>query len=196
MPGPDGTLLVGNGDGSDLRAIGTFPKPSGWSPDGSTFVFVRNGDAWLAEADGSGMRNLTDFPFGGATAASWSPDGRWILVTQGGGPTTWVFSPDGSVRQRLGTVGWSGAEWGLASVPAWSPLGTWLALGQDGDVILFRVGDWHAVRVDNAMMPTWSRDGRHLAVFSNGGLDVMNPDGSDRVKVLSEIGNPPVVWIP
>ena len=78
MPGPDGSLLVGNGDGSELRAIGTFPIPGGWSADGSTFVFVRDGDAWLAQADGSGVRNLTEFPFGGAAYAAWSPDGRWI----------------------------------------------------------------------------------------------------------------------
>ena len=126
MPGPDGSLLVGNGDGSELRAIGTFPKPGGWSADGSTFVFVRDGDAWLAEADGSGVRNLTEFPFGGAAGASWSPDGRWITVAQGftdvGLLTGWVHPPAPG-------YGMEGAD------AAWSPLGTWLALGH-GDVSL------------------------------------------------------------
>jgi Tol biopolymer transport system component len=179
--------MVGNGDGSDLRTIGTFPSPGGWSVDGSTFVFVRDGDAWLAEADGSGVRNLTEFPLGGATGAWWSPDGRWIAVAQGF--TQWVFSADGSKRQRLG----GGME---AGAPAWSPLGTWLALGHDNHVTLFRVDDWHAVRLENAQEPAWSRDGRHLAVVSENGVDVVNPDGTGRVTVSSEIGYPPVTWLP
>jgi Tol biopolymer transport system component len=192
VPGLDGSLLVGNGDGTDLRAIGTFPPPTGWSADGSTFVFIRDGDAWLAEADGSGVRNLTEFPFGGAAGAWWSPDGRWIVVTQGF--TVWVFSPDGSVRRRLG----GGME--VSTSPAWSPLGTWLALEHDDRVTLFRVDDWSAVRLENATAPAWSRDGRHLAVVSQGEggfeVDVMNPDGTGRVTVSSEIGYPPLTWLP
>ena len=187
VPGPDGSLIVGNGDGSELRTIGTFPQPGGWSADGSTFVFIRDGDAWLADADGSDVRNLTEFPLGGAASASWSADGRWITVAQGF--TQWVFSADGSIRQRLG----GGME---AGAPAWSPDGRWLALGHDGRVTLFRVDDWHAVRLENAQEPAWSRDGRHLVVVSEDGVDVMNPDGTGRVTVSSEIGYPPVTWLP
>ena len=66
----------------------------------------------------------------------------------------------------------------------------------DNRVTLFRVDDWHAVRLENAQEPAWSRDGRHLAVVSENGVDVMNPDGTGRVTVSSEIGYPPVTWLP
>ena len=82
---------------------------------------------------------------------------------------------------------WAGA---LAAWPGW------LALGHDNRVTLFRVDDWHAVRLENAQEPAWSRDGRHLAVVSENGVDVMNPDGTGRVTVSSEIGYPPVTWMP
>ena len=101
VQGDDGVLLVGRGDGTELRPIGSFPMPMGWAPDGSVFAFVRDGDAWLALADGSQARNLTRFPLGGVTGAWWSPDGRWIAILQG--TTMWAFSPDGSIRRRLGS---------------------------------------------------------------------------------------------
>ena len=116
----------------------------------------------------------------GPQVHAWSPDGRWIIVAQGF--TIWAFSPDGSIRQRLGT--------GMENVtPVWSPLGTWLVLGDLTPCI--RVEDWHAVRLENAGAPAWSHDGRHLAVVTENGVDVMNPDGSGRVTVLFPGGRPP-----
>jgi Tol biopolymer transport system component len=192
-----GVVMVGKGDGTDLREIGTFPRPGGWSPDGSTFVFVRDGDAWLAGADGSSERNLTEFQDGGVTAAWWSPDGTWIAVLQGS--TIWMISPDGSVRQRLSEDALHGyANWGPEWAPAWSPDGEWVALEQEGQVTLFHAGDWRGVRLENAFQPAWSLDGRHLAVVAdvNGQyhVDVMNADGTGRVTVTNSISSPPIAW--
>jgi Tol biopolymer transport system component len=195
---PDGSLLVGNGDGTNLHPIGTFPAPAAWSPDGTTFVFIRDGDAWLAGADGSGVRNLTEFPLGGAAGAWWSPDGRWIAVLQGS--TMWMFAPDGSIRQRLGTdLGPTDASWGPDWAPAWSPDGEWVAIEHGNRVTLFRLGDWNAVRLENAWQPAWSIDGRHLAVVAESGdgayrVDVTNPDGSNRTPLSAPISYPPIAW--
>ena len=197
---PDGTLLVGDGDATDLRAIGAFPLPAGWSSDGSTFVFVRDGNAWLALADGTGVRNLTRFDLGGVTGAWWSPDGRWIAVLQGS--TMWVLSPDGAVRRRIGTaLGPGDGAWGQPWAPAWSPDNTWLAIEHGEQVTLVRTGDWHAIRLANAWQPAWSGDGRHLAVVSedgNGGylVDVMNADGTGRLTVATGVAYPPLTWVP
>jgi dipeptidyl aminopeptidase/acylaminoacyl peptidase len=213
---PDGTLLVGHGDGSGLRPIGAIPLPSSWSPDGSTFAFVRDGDAWLALSDGSQTRNLTRFPLGGATGAWWSPDGRWVAVLQG--TTMWAVSPDGSVRHRLGSgLGPGDGRWGLGWAPAWSPDGTWLAIehvdpagevgSQAQEVTLIHAGDWSAVRLTNAFQPVWSLDGRHLAVAADDGngryvADVMNADGTGRTTVWTDSDAatprlyPPVAWVP
>lgn len=198
IAGAGGSLLVGRGDGTNLRAIGTFPLPGGWSPDGSTFVFVRDGDAWLAQADGSGVRNLTGFDLGGATGAWWSPDGQWITVAQGS--TMWVFSPDGSMPRRLGAdMGPSEGSWGPDWAPAWSPDGEWVAIEHEQQTTLFHGGDWRGVRLENAWQPAWSPDGRHLAVVSDDGngsyqVDVTNPDGAGRVTVSTEIAYPPIAW--
>jgi Tol biopolymer transport system component len=197
---PDGTLLVGDGDGTDLRAIGSFPSPSGWSPDGSSFVFVRDGNAWIARADGTDVRNVTGFDLGGVTGAWWSPDGRWIAVLQGS--VMWLMSPDGAVRQRIGTgMGPGDGGWGQAWTPVWSPDGAWLAIEHGDQVTLVRLGDSLAVRLTNAWQPVWSSHGRHLAIVSedgNGGyrVDVANADGTGRRTVATGVAYPPLTWVP
>jgi hypothetical protein len=62
-------------DGSNLGSIGAFPMPISWSPDAKRFAFVRGGDAWVVNTDGTGERNMTHFAHGGAYDADWSPDG-------------------------------------------------------------------------------------------------------------------------
>jgi Tol biopolymer transport system component len=204
----DGQLLVGGGDGSGLRPIGVFPLPAAWAPDGSEFVFVRDGDAWIARADGSQVHNLTGFDLGGVTGAWWSPDGRWIAVLQG--TTMWAFSPDGSVQQRLGShLGHPAGGWGPEWAPVWSPDSAWLAIehddpnagvgGTQADVTLVHAGDWRAVRLANAWQPAWSLDGRHLAVVSSSGggyvADVTDASGSGRTTVFAGLPYPPLGWV-
>lgn len=66
----DGLWII-NADGSGLKA---FPDliPAGvedgyhfWSPDGRQIAFTRNGQIWIARADGSGAQILLD---GGASS--------------------------------------------------------------------------------------------------------------------------------
>ncbi len=197
VPTDDGTLLVGDGDGSDLHPVGAFPAPAGWSPDGSTFVFVRDGDVWLADADGSGVRNLSRFDLGGASGAWWSPDGRSIAVLQG--QTMWIMSSDGSERVRIGSdLGPGDMSWDGGWVPAWSRDGAWLAIPHGDQVTLVHPSDRRVVRLEHAWHPVWSRDSRHLAIASDGPggrevVDVTNPDGSGRVTLRE--GVRPIDWV-
>jgi Tol biopolymer transport system component len=183
----DGTLQIGYADGSGLRAIGTFPPPEGWLPDGSRFGFVRAGDAWTVATDGSDLRNVSAFRLGGASRIAWSPDGRWLAVEMARG--TWIMRPDGSDRLFLDF----GPHLGTGAV-AWSPDGSHLAVetyptvaSQSGidngnNVVLIAVEGWTAVQILDAIGPTWSPDGRFLLVSKSSGseLDVMNADGSGR----------------
>ena len=195
---PDGSLRVGPPDGTELRDIGKFPMPGGWSPDGSAFVFVRDGEALIAGADGSHVRNLATAELVGLTRAWWSTDGKLIATLEGS--ALWLRSPDGNFRKRIG-IGFGEDGWSPDWAPVWSPDGSWLAIGGTDDVTLVRMGDWHPVLVTNAHSPVWSPDGRYLAVMTTDTAGsyagaVMNADGSGRRIVTGRVDTLSLIWAP
>jgi Tol biopolymer transport system component len=109
----DGTGLARVVKGQDAR----------WSPDGRRIVFdaptrESEGDVFVANADGSGVRRLTTAR-GWESPAAWSRDGRTILFTRmpasgANEPSVMTMNADGSSLRRLGR--------GFAA--AWSPDGT------------------------------------------------------------------------
>jgi len=68
---PDGTRTTLIGDAQDAA----------YSPDGTRVAFVRGGDLWLANADGSGRRRLVSTPNVVEWGPSWLPDGRTLVYT-------------------------------------------------------------------------------------------------------------------
>jgi Tol biopolymer transport system component len=188
-PKADGTLLIGRPDGSNLRNVGAFPSPVTWSPDGSRFGFIRDGNVWTAASDGTDVRPLTTFALGGASNAIWSPDGRWIAVIATHG--LWTMRSDGT-EQRWLALGLADSVYEAV----WSPDSSRLAVptysdatasGQHSRVLLVRPDGGPAVLVDDAVGPGWSPDGRFLVVtdsvpsgIDTGSLAVMNADGSGR----------------
>jgi TolB protein len=151
---PDGSLIAFNSDrdllpqiyvmrpdGSHVRRLteieGEYPA---WSPDGTRIVFMSmqpgatgndpNYDVFVMNADGSGLKQLTDWS-GEDGWAAWSPDGSQIAFTttqdnhgQTGdvGPffDIYLMSPDGNGKRRLTTI--------FGMFPVWSP---------DGSVVMF-----------------------------------------------------------
>jgi Tol biopolymer transport system component len=202
----DGSLLVGRADGTGLHSIGQFPAPLTWAPDGSRFGFIRDGDFWTAKSDGTEFRNVTSFPFGGASDATWSPDGSWIAVTAGRG--VWLLGPDGTPRRWL--------DPGLhqfSSGVAWSPDSSRLAMqaydegtaaGQTPLIYLVSANGSPTIRIDTAVGPSWSPDGRFLVItdaaaagggWEAGSLAVMNSDGSGRHDLGTPAVDGPLVWV-
>ena len=69
--GPESVIRMINIDGSNLRKVSPeYAWQFDWSPDGSKFVFLfwdglndrpGNGELWLINVDGSGLRQLTHF---------------------------------------------------------------------------------------------------------------------------------------
>ncbi len=109
-------IYVMNADGSDPHAITTGPAfdylPD-WSPDGQHLVFQRqypsaspywpNDEIVVVNADGNGLRRLTNTPRLDDGAAVWSPDGAHIVFASDNGNVArlFVMSADGSDPKRL-----------------------------------------------------------------------------------------------
>jgi Tol biopolymer transport system component len=124
---PDGT---GETRLTDLRSDGMGGYSPSWSPDGSTIAIEvfedGNWNIYLARADGSGVRQLTDLP-GDENRPTWAPDGMRIAfmgssVASSEGENTgsfdvYLIDPDGTDPQRL-TDGAGAAPGALT----WQPL--------------------------------------------------------------------------
>ena len=186
---PDGGLLVGAANGTDLVPIGTFPTPLGWSSDGSRFAFIRDGNVWTASRAGSDVRNITSFALGGASYGVGSVDGRWIAVTGTGG--IWIMHSDGTGRRWLG-LGAGGYPMSLEWAPDSSRLAVDVsyASGDAPQILIVRTDAGPTVAIDSAIAPGWSADSRFLVAFSavsagnanysTANLQVMLADGSER----------------
>lgn len=113
-------------DGSNLTRLtadtSNNEQPT-WSPDGNRIVFSsdRHGgylDIYMMNADGSGVRRLTNMGSGGFYQSSFSPDAKWIAF-QGRGDNretrdrVYVVRSDGSGLRLLSdsTYGAEGPRW-------------------------------------------------------------------------------------
>jgi dipeptidyl aminopeptidase/acylaminoacyl peptidase len=178
---------------------------------GGKIAFLRDGDIFVVESDGTGLSRLTDTEAHESSPA-WSPDGTMIayaVVTGGSREASEirVMNADGSSVMRLTTelAGSDLPTW--SDWPTWSPDGTRLAFGgfdQDHGYEIYitgldgtgprRLTDEADNGVDGAHMPAWSPDGK-IAYYANRydpatqtetqAIHVMDPDGTDQ-KQLTE----------
>ena len=93
----DYSLWQMNTDGSNKRLVieGQDIRHITWSPSGEQIAFEAgnvwpsdpnapaNQDIWLANANGSNLRNLTNSPEMTDAEPNWSPDGTWIVYSSG-----------------------------------------------------------------------------------------------------------------
>lgn len=123
---PDGTrlaLVTGVGgeveimsvrlDGTDPLVLTNTPgldeSDPAWSPDGSQIAYDRYDgvpgfdNVFVMNADGTGQRQLTDFPRGSIPGQpTWSPDGSHIAFRARDG--IYVIRPDGRGQRRIVAV--------------------------------------------------------------------------------------------
>jgi Tol biopolymer transport system component len=190
-----------------------------WSPDGSEVVYMRQGegeqDLWRVGADGSNPENLTESPGVQETSAEFSPDGTEIAyVSSGPNPCCdagynndiWVMDADGSNQTPL-----TETDFPQQNVsPTWSPDGTKIAFstfetkeGKDDGFHVMDADGTNQVRPLPGGSPlmtntlSWSPDGTKIAFEpGSGGIDLMNPDGTEITPLVANSGASYPSWVP
>ncbi len=174
-----------------------------WSPDGERVAFSsdREGsqDVFVADADGSDVRRLTDLPTleGGAT---WSPDGKRIaFALESADESTfaiYVLGVNGGEAKKL-----TEKKGCYVGHPNWSPNGEHLTVEIDcaggGEIDVFRIDadGSNLRRLTDAPGDDggaeWSPSGDRIAFASDRGPAVytMNKDGGDERRVSPELGS-------
>jgi Tol biopolymer transport system component len=183
-----------------------------WSPDGSQIVFTsdregggyRNEALYVMNADGSGVRRLTDYDACIDTSPSWIGDRIAFRSCRDGNGGIYLVNTDGSGLCQVQVSDTSFVD----SSPAWSPLPErgsrrpFLAfVSNRGSTLSTDFNVWAMVPSCESLSamwqltddpawddkPTWSPDGTRIAFVSNRDGDseiyVMNADGSGLVKL-------------
>jgi Tol biopolymer transport system component len=176
--------------------LGQRPSPNGKPELTGKLVFQTcNGcDIYVINADGSGLRRLTD-----GMEPAWSPDGKKVAFARWRDPRgLYVIDEDGSNETLV--FGWVAAKG-----PAWSPDGSRIAFtrwygGLDSDtemsfwgfhwiqpadhwwklgVVRLEDGYFHDLRCyPHSLSPTWSADGSVIAYDSDFGIHLTNEEGT------------------
>ena len=166
-----------------LTVEGTIVRDVTPSPDGTRFAFTvawyppgqpdLDGDIYIANIDGSGMRRLTSSPELDDEPA-WSPDGTRIAYRsrQSGNPDIWVIGVNGTGARNLMTDILPATS--VEATPTWSADGTRIVFSSDLDH--FSIGKLWTMRADGT-------DKRRLLPQSVGTIDIdrepsWSPDGS------------------
>lgn len=186
---PNGGLWVGGAGTAPTQVLSGDALQPAWSPDRSQIAFAsrRGGtwDIWIVNADGSGLRNVTNDAAIDSYPA-WSPDGRLIAYSseRDGDNDVWTVAVAGGAQRRItSTAGYDGE-------PAWSPAGNRVAyrsaagiklVGADGSGMTTLVDSPASVEES----PSWSPDGTLIAFTSlvvgqPAAIDVIGVDGTNR----------------
>jgi Tol biopolymer transport system component len=161
---PHGTL--------DSRPVLNSTRVEGsarFSPDGARIAFAsfRSGapEVWVADRDGSGVRQLTTLGAAGILIGEWSPDGTRIAfeAATDGNSDVYIVGADGGHLRRL-TV-----EPSIEGVPAWSHDAQWIYFASTRaaaipDIWRVSPNGGEPIRVTHSggFEPRESPDGRHL----------------------------------
>ncbi len=91
------TLPVAGGGATRITSGQGYDMQPRYSPDGSMIVFVSDRDGsenlWVAQADGTGARQLTDTERQSYMSPIWTPDGDYVVANRGS--QLWLFHLDG-----------------------------------------------------------------------------------------------------
>jgi Tol biopolymer transport system component len=188
-------------DSRHIRDTGESPK---WSPDGRWICFLENtrDNGWLPSVfvmrpDGQQARRVTFHHDVSATPATWSPDSRQLTYS------LWLWE-EKKYQLCVADLGTGNSKPLLSSddeiYPMWTPANkiVFSQYGESGGARLFEV-DLVGPRLRPCALfepgdtePVWSYDGSKVVVGRDGGIVVMNADGSDPEVIRCE--RQPIQW--
>lgn len=93
-----------------IQLIGIPARTPRWSPTGDVVAFVRDGQIWMVNADGSDPRLLATETMPYLPGLSWSPDGSWIAAATEDG-VRMVEAATGLILPLAFTQGFASPAW-------------------------------------------------------------------------------------
>ena len=208
-------LFVTTADGTRTREIGGGAQPA-WSPSSRHIAFTRyersdsalRATAFVVRRDGTGLRRVSLLATE-SYGTRWSPDGRTLAFVgrvrrTGGG--LYVVRRDGARLRRVLAAAPNVARDGAVAgrrmpLPArWSPDGALLLSSLYPDRVVVVPTHGGAPReIGRAWAPTWSPDGRRLALVVGCQVVVVRaagtvPDDRPHCSAETSVGAP--VWSP
>jgi TolB protein len=188
---PDLFIQAPGGEAKPLENSGQMATGIAFSPDGKRIAYaLAEGEGtqlYVANADGSSPKRITETPYGINSSPSWSPDGKRIafVSNRGGSPQIYVMNADGSNVQRLTFQG------NYNQTPDWSPRGDLIAFTARDERNAF---DLFTVGADTRKITRLTQDqgNNEEPVFSPNGrliLFTSTRDGAPRLYVMTAEGN-------
>lgn len=208
-------LYLMDADGGNQRPVMAFSPAdhlgARWSPDGSQILFYsnaeRNMEIFTVRASGQDLANVSQNP-ANDFMPDWSPDGKRIVFVsdRDNNRELYVMDADGSNQVRLTDSLVDELR------PRWSPDGTRIVFQRDSEgltdlYIMDAPGDDVTGPIDQDAVlltatetqeesPNWAMDGTRIIFSSdqdtppqsptNWDLYLMNPDGSDVVRLTDD----------
>jgi len=137
-PHSDG-LTVAPLDGGEPRNLGVVGTDEDWSPDGRRLAYVTDEGVFVVDVESAEVQQIAETDR--ASGPEWSPDGRWVVFTDGDSGRLTVVATDTprDSFQPYGVTDPPAGAWDLE--PAWSPDGTAIAFTRfDGSLTARDVG--------------------------------------------------------